>query len=346
MGSLRGRLLTAASGGNRAGNSPYPKVSFMKTLIIGGSSFVGRAIALAALEAGHDVTVFNRGATATDLPSDIRRLVGDRRLDLSALNGHSFDTTIDAIAYQRRDVELLHDALGERGGHYLQISSISAYEEPSAVGADESTPLLQLGDGDPNAVVTNETYGVLKAECERAAAERFGSEIAIVRPTYVIGGHDKTMRFPYWVARMQRGGRVAFPGPRANALQWIDVRDLGAFVVSLSERRYAGAVNANGSVATFGEVVSRIAAHVAPEGTTLTEIEAKRVLQLDLGEKFPLWTGLLGETMLAMSNTKAHALGLSLRSLEDGIDDTAAWFGDRPWPEQWLTPDDELRLLA
>jgi len=317
----------------------------MKTLIIGGSSFVGRGIALAALEAGHDVTVFNRGATATDLPNDVKRLVGDRRLDLSSLEGHSFDATIDAIAYQRRDVELLHDALGERGGHYVQISSISAYEEPSAVGADESTPLRQLGNGDPNAVVTNETYGVLKAECERAATERFGSEITIVRPTYVIGGHDKTMRFPYWVARMQRGGRVAFPGPRTNALQWIDARDLGAFVMSLSERRYTGAVNANGPIVSFGEMVSRLAAHVAPEGTTLTEIEAEKVMRMELGGKFPLWTGSLSETMLAMSNDKALALGMTLRSFEDSIDDTAAWFGDRPWPEQWLTPVDEQRLL-
>ena len=318
----------------------------MKTLIIGGSSFVGRAITLAALEAGHEVTVFNRGATATDLPSDVQRLVGDRRLDLSALDGHSFDATIDAIAYQRRDVELLHDALGARGGHYLQISSISAYEEPAAVGADESTPLRQLGDGDPNAVVNNETYGVLKAECERAAEERFGSDIAIVRPTYVIGGHDKTMRFPYWVARMQRGGRVAFPGPRANALQWIDARDLGAFVVALSERRYAGAVNANGPVVPFGEVLSRVAAHVAPEGTTLTEIDADRVTQMGLAGKFPLWTGSLSETMLAMSNEKARSLGLTLRSLEESIDDTVAWFVDRTWPEQWLTSEEEQRLLG
>jgi 2'-hydroxyisoflavone reductase len=166
-----------------------------------------------------------------------------------------------------------------------------------------------------------------------------------VRPTYVIGGHDKTMRFPYWVARMQRGGRVAFPGPRTNALQWIDARDLGAFVMSLSERRYTGAVNANGPIVSFGEMVSRLAAHVAPEGTTLTEIEAEKVMRMELGGKFPLWTGSLSETMLAMSNDKALALGMSLRSLEDSIDDTAAWFADRPWPEQWLTPVDEQRLL-
>ncbi len=88
----------------------------MKILVIGGSSFVGRGIALAAYERGHDVTVFNRGETSTDLPVAITRLVGYRRANLSVLRGLSFDATIDAIAYDRRDVELLCDALGERVG--------------------------------------------------------------------------------------------------------------------------------------------------------------------------------------------------------------------------------------
>ena len=318
----------------------------MKTLIIGGSSFVGRAITLAALEAGHDVTVFNRGLTASDLPDTVTRLIGDRHLDLSALAGHAFDATIDAIAYQRRDVELLHDALGDRAGHYLQISSVSAYQEPLAVNADESTPLLPIGDVDPNAPVTNETYGVLKAECERAATECFGPGVAIVRPTYVIGGHDKTMRFPYWVARIKRGGRVPFPGPRTNALQWIDARDLGAFVVLLSERHYAGAVHTTGPVSEFGEVLSRIARHVAPALTSLIEIDPTRVTELKMEDKFPLWTGLLSETMLAMNNEKALSLGLTLRSLEESVDDTANWLGDQTWPSEWLTASEEERLLA
>ena len=248
----------------------------MKILIIGGSSFVGRGIALAAHERGHDVTVFNRGTTPTDLPESITRLVGNRQTDLSALSSGTYDATIDAIAYQRRDVELLHEALGERAGYYLQISSISAYQDPADVNADESTPLLELGDTDPNAPVTGATYGILKAECERAATELFGTNIGIVRPTFVVGGHDKTFRFPYWVARIARGGRVAFPGPSTNALQWIDARDLGEFCVLLTEGRYAGAVHALGTspATSFGETLSRIASHVAPEGTTLVDLVA------------------------------------------------------------------------
>ena len=319
----------------------------MKILIIGGSSFVGRGIALAAHERGHDVTVFNRGTTPTDLPESITRLVGNRQTDLSALSSGTYDATIDAIAYQRRDVELLHEALGERAGYYLQISSISAYQDPADVNADESTPLLELGDTDPNAPVTGATYGILKAECERAATELFGTNIGIVRPTFVVGGHDKTFRFPYWVARIARGGRVAFPGPSTNALQWIDARDLGEFCVLLTEGRYAGAVHALGtSPATrFGETLSRIASHVAPEGTTLVEIDPARLTDATWYSKFPLWTGGSSETALSMSNAKALSLGLTLRTLEESVDDTLAWFGDRSWPEHWLSEADEQKLI-
>jgi len=320
----------------------------MKILVIGGTSFVGRAISLAALENGHDVTVFNRGETSTDVPSAIKRLIGDRRTDLTALNGQRFDATIDVIAYQRGDVERLHEALGEHAGYYLQISSVSAYDEPHVELADESTPLRELGDVDPNAQITGATYGVLKAECERAAHELFGSRIGIVRPTYVIGGHDVTMRFPYWVARLQRGGRIAFPGPANSPLQWIDVRDVGEFTVHLTEQQFVGAVNAIGvsPAPGFKEVLERMATHVSPQGTTLVELSAKGDVDPSWYQKFPLWAGPQSVTIMNMSNAKAISLGLAPRSLEESIDDVIEWFDGQTWPPYWLSEDEEASLLS
>ena len=111
----------------------------MRVLVVGGTSFVGRAIAWAVLGAGHELTVINRGVTPSDLPASVTRLVGDRQRDLDQLRGRHFDVTIDATAYRPRDVAVLHEALGERGGHHVQISSISAYEEPAGAGGREST---------------------------------------------------------------------------------------------------------------------------------------------------------------------------------------------------------------
>ena len=318
----------------------------MNILVAGGTSFVGRAITLAALAKGHSVTVLNRGQTPTDIPSTVGRLIGDRHGDLSALSGHEFDATIDTVAYQRRDVEGLAEALAGRGGHYLQISSISAYAEPERVGGTETTPLHELGDIDPNADVTGATYGPLKAECERAAHDLFSS-VAIVRPSYVFGSHDKTFRFPYWVDRLTRGGDVAYPGPGTNALQWIDARDLAALVVALIEQRWQGAVHTCGEfpAISFRTMLERVASLVAPAGTRLVEIEPSRLTDHSWYQKFPLWNGDESSPVMDMDNSLALSLGMPLRSLEDTTKETAEWLATVSRPQWWLSSEVEAELL-
>lgn len=318
----------------------------MNILIAGGTSFVGRAITFAALAAGHSVTVLNRGQTPSDVPSSVSRLVGDRHGDLSALNELEFDATIDTVAYQRRDVEGLAQALGGRGGHYLQISSISAYVEPNDVGATEATPIHDLGAIDPNADVTGATYGPLKAECERAAHELFGS-VAIVRPSYVFGAHDKTFRFPYWVQRLIRGGAVAYPGPGTNALQWIDARDLAELVVSLTERQWEGSVHACGEfpAISYRTMLERVASVVAPPGTTLHEVDPSQLSDHSWYQKFPLWNGDESAAVMDMDNSLAVSLGMPLRTLEETTRETSEWLTGVTTPHWWLSGEAESDLL-
>ncbi len=198
----------------------------MKVLVIGGTSFVGRAISWSAWHHGHDVTVINRGLTPSDLPDAVERLVGDRSHDLSALDGREFDATIDVTAYRPSDVERLAAALDDRGGHYVQISSISSYIDPGRAGVTEKAATLHDEVGlDLDGPITGASYGPLKAASERAGRTYFGDEISIVRPTYVIGAFDNTLRFPYWVERAKRGGVIAVPGPRDSTMQYIDARD-------------------------------------------------------------------------------------------------------------------------
>lgn len=318
----------------------------MNILIAGGTSFVGRAITHAAVAAGHTVTVLNRGKTPSDVPTSVLRLVGDRHGDLSALDGRTFDATIDTVAYQRRDVETLASALGGRGGHYLQISSISAYDDPRERAGTESTPLQELGDIDPNADVTGATYGPLKAECERAAQELFSS-LAVVRPSYVFGAFDKTFRFPYWVDRLARGGDVAFPGPGSNALQWIDARDLAQLVLTLTEQQWTGAVHACGEfpAISYRTMLERVAQVVAPAGTTLHEVDPSRLSDHSWYQKFPLWNGDESAPVMDMDNSLAVSLGMPLTTLEETTQETAAWLQTVARPEWWLSADAEAELL-
>ena len=318
----------------------------MNILIAGGTSFVGRAITHAAVAAGHTVTVLNRGKTPSDVPTSVLRLVGDRHGDLSALDGRTFDATIDTVAYQRRDVETLASALGGRGGHYLQISSISAYDDPRERAGTESTPLQELGDIDPNADVTGATYGPLKAECERAAQELFSS-VAVVRPSYVFGAFDKTFRFPYWVDRLARGGDVAFPGPGSNALQWIDARDLAQLVLTLTEQQWTGAVHACGEfpAISYRTMLERVAQVVAPAGTTLHEVDPSRLSDHSWYQKFPLWNGDESAPVMDMDNSLAVSLGMPLTTLEETTRETAAWLQTVARPEWWFSADAEAELL-
>jgi 2'-hydroxyisoflavone reductase len=320
----------------------------VRILIAGGTSFVGRAIAWSALRQGHEVTVINRGVTPNDLPDSVERLVGDRQGDLSALAQRTFDATVDTVAYRPSDVVALAKALDGRGGHHLQISSVSAYSDPPSPGLVEAAAELWPGtDLDLDGPITNESYGPLKAACERSAVELFGEPLTIVRPTFVIGAFDATLRFPYWVERVRRGGAVVVPGPRSNFMQYVDARDLADFSVGLLANGVTGAFHAAGPTPAdhFVAMVERIAKHIAPEGTTIHEVDAQRVLSANLETKFPLWSGEQSENAMAVDNSLAVENGLRLRDLSDSVDEVVSWWADRSWPHHWLTNEEEAQLL-
>ena len=181
----------------------------MRLLIIGGTQFVGRHIAEIALERGHQVTVFHRGKTNADAVPDAEHILGDRDSDLENLGDGHWDATIDVCAYVPRQVDELAEALGERGGKHVFISTVSVYAEPAPPDNDEDAPLAALSDPTTE-VVDGETYGGLKVLCEGAVSEHYTDAI-VIRPTYVVGPHDYTHRFTYWVMRIADGGRVVAP---------------------------------------------------------------------------------------------------------------------------------------
>lgn len=167
----------------------------------------------------------------------------------------------------------------------------------------------------------------------------------MVRPTYVVGSFDNTLRFPYWVERLRRGGEVAIPSPSDVAMQYVDARDLANFVVRVAEDSLHGAYHVAGPPppTTFRDAMDAVAAHVAPPGTKLHEVTVGRAERL--GGKFPLWSP-ASENVLALDSSLALSHGLDLRPLESTVDDVIEWWGDREWPRQWLSAEDEARLLA
>ncbi|HVE94458.1 MAG TPA: NAD-dependent epimerase/dehydratase family protein, partial [Acidimicrobiales bacterium] len=102
----------------------------MNLLIIGGTVFLGRHLVDAALAAGHNVTLANRGQSNSELFPEIPRITFDRRSDdMSPLQGGSWDAVIDTCGYVPAHVKATAEALADRAGHYTFVSSISAYAD-------------------------------------------------------------------------------------------------------------------------------------------------------------------------------------------------------------------------
>jgi 2'-hydroxyisoflavone reductase len=232
----------------------------MRILILGGGSFVGRAIVTALLNDAHEPTLFSRGKTGTDLFPSVPRLVGDRDTgDYAALAGGSWDAVVDTSGYFPRQVDEAMDALGDRVHRYLFVSSQAVYvQQGVGPGSDENTPLRPGGrEAD---TLTDATYGPAKVACEQDIQARFGERASIVRAGKVAGPHDNQDGLTYWVRETARGGRVELPGDPAQPVQLIDVRDLAALAVRLLADDRGGAFNAVGTPLTITEVIETCAA--------------------------------------------------------------------------------------
>jgi 2'-hydroxyisoflavone reductase len=324
----------------------------MRILMIGGTAFVGRHITQAALDAGHQVTLFHRGQTGRELFGQATHLSGDRNTDLSALAAGTWDATVDVCAYFPRQVRSLAAALVGRGGRHVYISSVSAYSPSVPWGYDESAPLAEVSEPDAEQV-TNENYGGLKVACERLATNLHGPGTTIIRPTYVIGPHDRSYRFTWWVDRIAHGGRVLAPGDPGDPIQLIDARDMASWIVSMLERSVTGTFHAVNPAPpfTFGEMLAAIVAEVAPPGTELAWVPSDFLLAMNVTEgEMPLWPAgdAEGANMSAASPAAAFAAGLSPRPLRETIAGIAA--EDRApgsgRPEVGMAPGREADVLA
>lgn len=316
----------------------------MDILVLGGTSFVGRAVVELALSQGHRLTLFSRGRTGGELFPDVERRTGDRGTgDYAALTAGTWDAVVDVSAYVPRHVRQASDALGERvARRYLFISTGSVYDVAGA-GPDaltEDSPRLAPERGTEE--VTGETYGGLKVACEDDAVARWAGRATIVRPGIVAGPYDPSDRFTYWVRRAARGGRVAVPGRLDQPVQVVDSRDLAALVVALLDDDRAGTYNAVGPAepTTLGDLVSTCA-RATGSTVELVAVPVDPAAPLVLPD--PDW-----DPMFRRDATAARAVGLAATPLATTAADVLAWDRGRGEPplSVGLTDEREAELLA
>lgn len=301
----------------------------MRILLIGGTRFLGRSLVEAALERGHDVTLFNRGKTNADLFSSVTKLRGDRNSDLSALQGHTWDVVIDTSGYLPRVVSASAQALADATKLYVFISSISVYAEFDSSPINESSPLATMPDESVEEV-TNETYGPLKVLCERAAEHAMPGRVLQIRPGYIVGPHDPTDRFTYWPYRVAQGGEVAVPGDPEAPVQFIDVRDLTEWIVCMSEAGRTGTFNATGpaSLLTMQHFL-QTCKDVIRSDARFTWLSEPFITERHLEADFPIWTPAEAVNFATVDCSKAIADGLTFRPLEDTVEATLQWNASR-----------------
>jgi 2'-hydroxyisoflavone reductase len=320
-------------------------VQAVKLLVLGGTKFLGRAIVEAALQRGHEVTLFNRGRTNPDLFPEVEKLRGDRDGDLSALSGRSWDAVVDTSAYVPQQARASAEALAGAAGHYLFISSLSAYADPSQP-LDEESPLAELEEGQPDDRLLEDfsNYGALKVLCERAAADGFGGPTAMVRPGLIVGPNDLTGRFTYWPHRVARGGEVLAPALAESQVQFIDVRDLGEWVVHLCDQRSEGPFNAANRDVTW-KALLEACRETTGSDAELVWVDPDFLMEQEVGQwmELPMW--LYEDAGLhATDISRAVDAGLTFRPLEETI--RGALDQAETTDAAGLDPEREAELIA
>jgi len=306
----------------------------MKILILGGGVFLGAATLDAAVQRGHAVTVFNRGRSRTQWPAGVEAISGDRVADLGRLAGRRWDAVVDTCGYVPTDVRAGVQTLCE-SGCYLFVSSISVYAKTDHAPLRETDALASaagIAPDDRNL----EHYGPQKAACEAEVTAVFGERALLVRPGLIVGPGDRSGRFSHWPWRAAGGGAMLVPGVAdGEPLQFIDVRDLGEWMVRALEQQERGVFNATGPVnddpaeapIDWSTLIAACRAEVAARG--IVPAQAVRVPEALLLEQkvqpwseLPLWLPSNDSTYAGFNRadlSRARAAGLRTRPLRDTI---------------------------
>lgn len=328
-----------------------------RMLILGGTRFLGPPVVEAAQALGYEVTLFNRGKSNPHLFPDLEKRRGDRNKgDYAALAEGEWDFVVDTCGYVPTHVTAAIDALKDRVGFFVFISTVSVYKEQSAALVGEAAPLAtlpaeQLAKALSMRQVNNRNYGALKAYCEQAAEAAMPGKVCNIRPGLIVGPNDRSDRYTYWPVRVARGGEIVAPGDGECEVQFVDVRDLGKWTAAMGAGTKAGIYNAVG----FDERLSYRAfldncKQALASDCTFTWVPEKLLLEhkvrpyMDL----PLW--LPAKARGRFDNRAAVKAGLTFRAIGDTAKDTLAWHRKTRKADYrlrcGLSPEREKKLLA
>lgn len=328
-----------------------------RTLILGGTSWLGGSMARLARERGHQVTCLARGESGP-VAEGVTLVAADRweRGAYDGVAGQDWDAVIE-VSWQPELVRSALTALADRADHWTYVSSGSVYSDDSTSGADESAETLDAWSG--SGLVTIEEYGPAKVSCEAACTAAIPADrLLIARAGLIAGYGDRSDRFGYWPGRFAsesaRDGVVLMPSMQ-SPVQVIDVEDLAAWLISAREAGTVGIFDAVGEALTFADLVSECATASNKE-LTCAVAEPEWLLEQGVApwagpDSLPLWLPMPEAAgVLTRRNDAATKAGLRLRSLADTVRGALAWereLGlDRSPRKAGLRPEREVELVT
>ena len=308
----------------------------MRTLILGGGAFVGRAITEAATSRGHEVTTFTRSTLPQGAANSRLEAVFGDRTEPGAFDfalDRQWDAVFDTWWGAPRVVQQSVEALRHHTPYYSYVSSCSVYQgDPLASGINEDWPTVEA---DPSADLTN--YSADKRGAELAILEGFGSDATfLARPGMILGPYEIPGRLPWWLQRIARGGEVLAPGPRDLPLQYIDARDLAAWMVACAEQRIAGAYN---TISVSGHTnmleVLETCRLVTDSDAQFTWVPPDFILQQDIRPwtEIPIWVDPDSYGIHSFDTSRAARRGLTCRPIAETISDTWASLQNESQPK-------------
>ncbi|PCJ50333.1 MAG: epimerase [Gammaproteobacteria bacterium] len=307
----------------------------LKILFLGGTGFLGPHTVSHAIARGHEVTLFNRGRSKEGLFPELETIIGDRDpkigTGLDNLNGRHWDCVIDTSGYVPRIVDASTKQLQNQCDQYLFISSISVYKDFNKIGLNEESSVVTLKDKTVESI-NGETYGPLKAYSEQAAEVNFNNKTTIIRPGLIVGPRDRTDRYTYWPVRVAKGGEVLSPGDGKDFVQYIDVRDLGAFIIHCLEQKTMGIFNATSAMNTETSLdMLNFCKQASGSNASFTWVDADFLEEKNVTpwSNMPVWIPRQSEMagLSQVSVNKAERQGLVIRSRTETVQDTLTWFG-------------------
>ncbi len=319
------------------------EVVAMRVLVTGGAGFIGSRLVARLIAMGHLVTVLDDfSSVRRPLPPDARIIEGDVRDEAAVrLSLHRQEAVFQLAAVvgvpnamRRQWDSLTTNVLGT-----MRLLEALPSGVPLILGSSSAiygkTPQVPVREGDDvllgNTHIASWTYSYAKLTEEllaRASAAERGSEVKIVRLFNVVGP-GQTGRYgmvlPRLVGQALAGEPLTVYGDGSQTRTFVDVRDAVAGILTVWDKGAPGdAYNVGG----VGEV-------------RILDL-ARRVIALT-GSRSPIhlvpMAAVFGPAFeetprRAPSIEKVRALGYQpLISLDETIQDIAAWLAQAPSPE-------------